>query len=884
VHDAQGAVCGIIHSVTDVTARMQLSAEREQELLYQLFEQTPMAIAILRGTNLRVELANPAVAAIWGRKPEQVLGRPYFEAVPDTAGQGFEQILADVLTTGQPFTITEAPVTLARAHTGQPEQAYVTFVFQPLHDAQGDTAGLIASGTEVTEQVLARRKVQELNAKLAASNEELEARVLARTQEVQLAQAQAEADRATLQRVFEQAPMALAILEGPTHVITLANAEMGLIWGRDPAALLGRPHFEALPDLAGQGFEAIFADVYRTGQPCYLREQPVRVNRTGNGPPALGYYHITYQPLHDVQGHITALTASAVDVTEQVLARRQMQGAKEQLELRVAERTAQTQVALRQAEQQREQLREQQGLLRQILRQVPASVATLSGPEHRFTFFNDHYLDLTNGRARLGGTVAELLPEVVEQGFIDLLDRVYTTGEPFLGNELSILLHPAADQRPTQRHLDFVYQPLTDGQGRTLGILVFAVDVTDKVLARRQAETLQAAMLAAVRHQKEDRENVFLLFEQSPAVICLLREPEHRIEYLNPAYQALFPGQPLRGHLLAAVQPQTTALVVLLDGIYKSGTAQFQPEVPITIASLGGLPPRTRYFDFTYQAYREQERIAGVSIFGLDVTEQVLARRKVLELNEELQASNQELGTTNRQLTRTNADLDTFVYTASHDLKVPIANIEGLLDALSRELRSQEAGNSVAHLLDLMQESVARFQQTIGHLTDISRLQQEEHVPGEAGSLAATIANVQLDLAPLLATTGAQVTVELADAPTLPLSPKNLRSVVYNLLSNALKYRAPDRRPVVRIESQQQGDTVVLHVHDNGLGLDERQQQRLFGLFQRLHAHVEGSGVGLYMVRKIVENAGGTVQVRSQPDVGTTFTVTLPRPPEHLAN
>ncbi|QKG58447.1 GHKL domain-containing protein [Hymenobacter sp. BRD128] len=183
----------------------------------------------------------------------------------------------------------------------------------------------------------------------------------------------------------------------------------------------------------------------------------------------------------------------------------------------------------------------------------------------------------------------------------------------------------------------------------------------------------------------------------------------------------------------------------------------------------------------------------------------------------------------------------------------------------------------------MMQEAVTRFQQTIGHLTDISRLQQEGSAAGEAGSLAAIIADVQLDLAPLLATTGAQVTVAVADAPTLPLSPKNLRSVVYNLLSNALKYRAPDRGPVVHIECQPQGEAAVLRVHDNGLGLDERQQQRLFGLFQRLHAHVEGSGVGLYMVRKIVENAGGTVQVQSQVGVGSTFIVTLPRPPEHLA-
>jgi hypothetical protein len=117
----------------------------------------------------------------------------------------------------------------------------------------------------------------------------------------------------------------------------------------------------------------------------------VLVDRAGHGHPLLGYYHITYQPLRDSAGHITAITASAVEVTDQVLARQQVQNLNEELEIRVAARTAETEAALREAQAQREQLREQQGLLRQILGQVPASVATLHGPEHRFSFSNDRY-------------------------------------------------------------------------------------------------------------------------------------------------------------------------------------------------------------------------------------------------------------------------------------------------------------------------------------------------------------------------------------------------------------------------------------------------------------------------------------------------------------
>jgi signal transduction histidine kinase len=107
-------------------------------------------------------------------------------------------------------------------------------------------------------------------------------------------------------------------------------------------------------------------------------------------------------------------------------------------------------------------------------------------------------------------------------------------------------------------------------------------------------------------------------------------------------------------------------------------------------------------------------------------------------------------------------------------------------------------------------------------------------------------------------------------------SEKNLRSILYNLLSNALKYGHPDRAPRIRVACVPEGDDLVLTVQDNGLGLNGPQQKHLFQLFQRLHTHVEGSGLGLYMVKKIVENAGGTIEVQSQVNEGTTFTIRFP--------
>jgi signal transduction histidine kinase len=123
---------------------------------------------------------------------------------------------------------------------------------------------------------------------------------------------------------------------------------------------------------------------------------------------------------------------------------------------------------------------------------------------------------------------------------------------------------------------------------------------------------------------------------------------------------------------------------------------------------------------------------------------------------------------------------------------------------------------------------------------------------------------------------GTQLIVEVAPALLVSFSPANLRSVVYNLLSNAIKYCAPDRPSSVRVHAAQTPQAIVLTVQDNGLGMSELQQRQLFGLFQRLHTHVEGTGVGLYISKRLIENAGGTITVQSQPNVGSTFTVTLP--------
>jgi signal transduction histidine kinase len=250
----------------------------------------------------------------------------------------------------------------------------------------------------------------------------------------------------------------------------------------------------------------------------------------------------------------------------------------------------------------------------------------------------------------------------------------------------------------------------------------------------------------------------------------------------------------------------------------------------------------------------------------------------VLAITERTQVT-PHLQTFNEQLQCVNADLDNFLYTTSHNLRAPIANIEGRLQTLQHQLPAEANVEEVPKVLRLMQDSIDRFGRTIGHLTNISRLQKEYGQPATQGQVAPVVHAVQLDLALLIAQTDAQLTVAVPEGVWVTFSEKNLRSVVYNLLSNALKYRHPDRVPQLLINCQFQGDYLVWAVQDNGLGLDlTKGNEKLFGLFQRLHTQVAGTGMGLYMVRKILKNAGGRIEVQSQLSQGTTFRVYFPNP------
>ncbi|GAA3992978.1 PAS domain-containing protein [Hymenobacter antarcticus] len=833
------------------------------ETAYRVLEHIPAAICLLRGPEHRYEYLNAAYQAFFPN--HQFLGRTVAEVLPEVVAAGFMALLDGVYRTGITHFGHETPLTLA-AHDGHPARdVYFTFTYQACREA-GVIVGISVFAYEVTAQVRQR-----------------------------------EAEQQQQRELFEQAPVAIAVFRGPRYVVEWANLTMCALWGRTPAQALGTPVFELLPEAAGQGFEELLDGVLATGTPYVAHERPSLIDRQGRRDTV--YWNFMYQPLREADGRITGITVVATDVSEQVQARRQVLALNEQLattnatllatnaelglqnaelrrthqqlqrlnhtlDARVAERTAAARLARAEAERQRARLKD-------LFMSAPAAICMLAGPELVYELVNPVYAQWLPGRELLGRTVLAALPEVAHLPAYEALRRVYDTGITYTSPaQLVPLAHPTSGELE-DRYFNLIFQARYDEHDHIDGVLVFGFEVTEQVAARDACETV------ATRLQ--------LITDALPVLIGYV-DREQRYQFNNHAYEAWFGQKPK--DLLG----RTVREVV--------GEAAYQATQGYMARALAGeqldfearMPYRKDFVRHIHSSFVPDVRegvVMGYYSLVTDVSEEVRARKQVQRLsqqsaalndklfaanealadaNEELGVSIEELGKTNEQLTRTNVDLDTFVYTASHDLKGPITNLDGLVHALWEELPPASQVGPVAHILNLMQSSVDRFQHTLVQLSAIGQLQQERGQPLAPTRLADVIRDVRLDLAPLILAARAQLVVDIAGFPSFPFSEKNLRSVVYNLLSNALKYRHPDREAQVRLSCRLEAPYWVLAVADNGLGLALTPDRPLFGLFQRYHTHVEGSGVGLYMVKKMLENAGGHIEVQSELGVGSTFT------------
>lgn len=235
----------------------------------------------------------------------------------------------------------------------------------------------------------------------------------------------------------------------------------------------------------------------------------------------------------------------------------------------------------------------------------------------------------------------------------------------------------------------------------------------------------------------------------------------------------------------------------------------------------------------------------------------------------ELKIIQQELDKNNKNLTTINDDLDNFVYTASHDLLGPIGNITQIIYMLDdkKNLFDEE----VVDYLNMLSSSVNKFKTVI---TDLSKISQLENTMSEKEliNISEVIDDILESIQDKVTAADVQITREL-NVKEIRFSTKNFRSVIYNLINNALKFKSPDRHAEIMITTETTQDFMLLSVKDNGIGMDKGKIDSIFKMYGRLNDDTEGQGLGLFLIKKIINAAGGKVEVESEKGVGTIFKI-----------
>ncbi|HEX7832067.1 MAG TPA: PAS domain S-box protein, partial [Thermoanaerobaculia bacterium] len=447
--------------------------------------------------------------------------------------------------------------------------------------------------------------------------------------------------------------------------------------------------------------------------------------------------------------------------------------------------------------------------LRDIFTRAPAFIAALRGPAHVFEIANPLYMRIV-GETRdvIGKPIRAALPDLAGQGFFELLDRVYASGEPFVGSEMRVDLDRGDGVEA--RYVDFVYQPMRDADGAVTGIFVHGNDVTTQVLARqeveRQAEELEHTNLALVDQillNKAISDN---------AASCLFRVDERGyVTFMNPA------AEEVTGFTLAELNERT--LHEALHHHYPDGRSFPSEECALDRARLEHTPLKDHretfirkdgtFFPAAVHVAPLSGRLAGVVVEFRDITDEVRAQEVLKEADRRK---------------------DEFIATLSHELRTPLTAILGW----ARILRMPGNDSETMSLgIETINRSAEVQAQLIDDVLDISRVTTGKLQIATDVVDVATVASSALDTV-RLAAEAKQVRVkhqlEAKDALVLG-DPNRLQQVIWNLLSNAIKFTPSGG--VVELTVRRNRKNVEITVRDNGMGIRTDFLPHIFEAFRQ---------------------------------------------------
>lgn len=598
---------------------------------------------------------------------------------------------------------------------------------------------------------------------------------------------------------------------------------------------------------------------------------------------------------------------------------------------------------------------------------APTAMGLLLGPNHIFEMANPPYLELIGKKNIIGKSVREVLPEIVEQGFIDLLNNVYTTGIPFSATEMPINFENKTTGKLETKYLNFLYSAHKTNTNKIDGILFFAVDVTEQVMSRKKIEESEKSYRQIVETAQEgiwvinknnlttfvnnklceileyERDEIlgksifeFMDAESQVLVTKLLSigkqekgsSGQRHFKYIsktgkevwtNVSANPLFDEKGNYNGSLAMItdiseskqaeknirnseERQKIIMRSALDAIIfidKKGFVTFwNPkaenifgwnEAEIIGKKLSNfiIPPqyKTRH-DLGMENYLAtgkglmlnkllylsaikktgEEFPIELTILPISQDGDVFFCAFIRDITHQKKSELERTKMTDELIQR-NRDLEQFTFITSHNLRAPAANIMGLMDFLQDESISAEEQKEFisglatsVHQLDTVIKDINKILQIKRDVND----QKEIIYFSRLVKDIITSQNINLQQVKIL--------TDFSEIDEIYSLKGYLHSIFFNLIKNSIKYQKPDISPIIEIKSKKEHSKIILTFKDNGIGLDlKKHGEKVFGLYNRFHSHVEGKGMGLFMVKTQVEAIGGKITLESEKDIGTEF-------------
>jgi two-component system CheB/CheR fusion protein len=684
-----------------------------------------------------------------------------------------------------------------------------------------------------------------------------------------------ESSEQRFRQLLLQSPFPIGIFKGENMVIDLANNAIKELWDKGDK-VEGRSLFEVVPELNNQGFPTLLQEVYHTGKPYIGTEALAKLKR--NGVLQDAYFNFVFQPYRDADDTITGVAIIANEVTTQALANKKIRANEENV--------------------------------RRLFQQTPVGIAVYKGENLVIEQVNDTMLQYW-GRSleeALNVPLWELLPEAKEQGFDAVTTEVFRTGKSYFSPESAVSL--IRNGKSETIYAQFAFEPRRDEKGTIIGLLSIAYDVTEQVVSRKKVELNERRYMNLIHSSPVavytcDKDGYIQLYNEA-AVELWGCSPQFGKDKWSGAWKIFTPDGTL-------ISPDAGPMAVTI----KTGKPVSKQEIIIERPS----GERRHVLAHPQPVFDENGELTGAINTLVDITEirksqqilkekEELFHRKTLQ-NEQLRAkeleekvnkrtlqlreANEELLLKNEELGKMNKELESFAYISSHDLQEPLRKIQTFSARILKK-EGQNLSDSGKDYFERMQSAAKRMQALIDDLLAYSRTNTTER-NFEKTDLNQIVQDVKNELREVIEEKQAFIeTHEMCDAHIIPFQ---FHQLLHNLFSNALKFSKSGIPPQIFVKStiakgiELQNTNPALPVGkllpqeiychisvvDNGIGFEPEFKEKIFEIFQRLHGKevFPGTGIGLAIVKKIVENHNGFIMATGQLGQGAAFDIYLPQ-------